>query len=63
MADENKADLLAACRSALRIPADYTGYDEEIADLMSAARSALVAGGVSDAKGPTATMTQACASP
>ena len=50
MADENKADLLAACRSALRIPADYTGYDEEIADLVSAARSALVAGGVSDAK-------------
>ena len=49
MADENKADLLAACRSALRIPADYTGYDEEIADLVSAARSALVAGGVSDA--------------
>lgn len=49
MADETKADVLAACRSALRIPADCTVYDDEIADLVSAARSALVAGGVSDA--------------
>lgn len=47
---KTKLTFPAACRSALRIPADYTGYDEEIADLVSAARSALVAGGVSDAK-------------
>ena len=49
MADESKADVLAACRAALRIPADCTVYDEEIADLVSAARSALVAGGVCEA--------------
>lgn len=50
MADETKPDILAACLSALRIPADCTCYDEEIADLVSAARSALVAGGVSVVK-------------
>ena len=49
MADETKADLVAACRAALRIPDDCTSYNDEIADLMSAARSALVAGGVSRA--------------
>ena len=49
MANDKKADVLAACRSALRIPADCTAYDEEISDLVSAARSALVAGGVSAA--------------
>lgn len=50
MADETKADLTSACRSALRIPADCTVYDEEINDLISAARSALLAGGVAEAK-------------
>lgn len=50
MADEVKADLAAACRSALRIPDDCTVYDEEIADLVADARAALVAGGVSESK-------------
>lgn len=50
MTDEKKADLTAACRSALRIPDDCTVYDDEIADLVSAARSALVAGGVTKSK-------------
>lgn len=48
MADE-KTDIVAACRAALRIPDDCTIYDEEIEDLVSAARSALCAGGVSPA--------------
>lgn len=48
MADE-KTDIVAACRAALRIPDDCTIYDEEIEDLASAARSALCAGGVSPA--------------
>lgn len=45
MADE-KTDIVAACRAALRIPDDCTAFDEEITDLVSAARSALRAGGV-----------------
>ncbi|WP_130811409.1 DNA-packaging protein [Olsenella sp. Marseille-P4559] len=48
MAD-SEADLLAACRAALRIPADCSTYDGEIADLIDAARSALRAGGVTEA--------------
>lgn len=47
MENDAKDALVSACRSALRIPADYTGHDEEIEDLIGAARSALVAGGVS----------------
>ena len=49
MAGSKKADLIASCRAALRIPADCLIYDDEIADLISAARSALRAGGVSEA--------------
>lgn len=50
MADETKADLMAACRSALRIPSDCTIYDDEITDLIAAARQALLAGGVAEGK-------------
>lgn len=45
-----KPDMLGACRSALRIPADCTAYDDEITDLIEAARAAMRAGGVSAEK-------------
>lgn len=45
MANE-KTDIVAACRAALRIPDDCTAFDDEISDLAIAARAALRAGGV-----------------
>ena len=48
MADE-KTDMVAPCRAALRIPDDCTAFDDEITDLVDAARTALRAGGVSAA--------------
>lgn len=42
-----KASLVAACRDALRIPADCYDYDVEIEDLIEAARAVMRAGGVS----------------
>lgn len=47
MADDNKSDLLAACRAALRIPEWCSDYDDEIADCIDTARAELRAGGVS----------------
>ena len=43
---EEKTDIVAACRAALRIPEDCTIFDDEITDLVDAARAALRAGGV-----------------
>lgn len=42
--------ILDACRSALRIPASCTDFDDEIGDLIGAGRATLRAAGVSEKK-------------
>lgn len=46
MSDKKTENLLAACKSALRIPSTCTDFDDEISDLIAAARSSLKTGGV-----------------